>query len=1171
MPTKSSAKYRVRVTAPLLIVLLATCLSVAGLTSGFPLAGGDSAAANVPNLPRSSRIPWQDGSYFLSGVNYPQYQYYGGDIGTLSSVDSDCIWYYSSSFDYAAIDADFAEMQAHGAHVVRWWLFGDGRGAPEFDINRMVTGFDATFFDHMDQAMEIAAHHNIYIIWTLWDFLAFEHGNWLCGGTGLSDAYDEAANMPPALRDAFLTHLKMAQAAPAGWLPGSSAPNDGPRCMINAGGHRNLVTDTSPGGAQDSFFNNALIPMLQRYANNRNIIGWEIMNEPEWALNASDYTGNQYPREPEPVDVGQMRSFFARFTQTVHIYAPGQYATVGAASLKFMGLGQFIPPGIWNGLGFDYYGVHYYGWMDSPFNNGSPMTIDYNTTQQELDAPVVIGEFPAYGGSAPVYLPSVRRSGTEASTLSLRYICTAYVPTNDPLCTRPYTATIAYDNPNGTLALSQTVVLPPYGGWTGPVPAGAGSFSGAARILSNGPVSAAITQTGILSAGEQAAYTGQDQANLTTWLPRITNQGTHRSRIAVQNTGLHTATVMIHYYDAAGTSVATDTLALTAHGSALIDPLLAGSPPGPPAGFQGSAIITGSRPLVATAYELDPQLGSDAYNGEGESYQNAVYLPLVRNWGANGNPTLYIQNPCCEPATAHDIVSYYNTAGTLVASQTLTLPPYGSAVLPQPAGLPGGFEGSVVITSSQIPAAVMRSVTTNGPTSTTELYAGTQNADQRLHFPIVHSLNSNGSGQDTSLAVQNVNASSPLTVLVMLNQNSGSMVFSNTIILPPQGQWVASVSGLPGVPAGFNGTGEVLWPWPNGWNQGFPLLATALDLDSVHSRGSAYRAVASHTVPGLFVPYSPDQLLEGIYAKHWAGALAWSFYDHGTGTWDDLQPAMAAFDAAHPADVRIGQTIYTPVPTPGNTGTATALAATNTPAYGNDATATAVAQQTSTPQPTCSTCNIIFTDVPPGSTFHRYILCLACRGIISGYPDGTFRPGNNVTRAQLAKIVSNAAGFSDPPGNQAYQDVAPGSTFYDFVQRLSSRGVIGGYACGGPGEPCVAPGNLPYFRPNSNATRGQISKIVVNTAVTALGWTLLNPPQRTFEDVAVGSTFYRYVETAYSHVLLSGYPCGGVGEPCVTPANRPYFRPNSNATRGQTSKIVANAFSPDCSTLASPR
>ena len=38
----------------------------------------------------------------------------------------------------------------------------------------------------------------------------------------------------------------------------------------------------------------------------------------------------------------------------------------------------------------------------------------------------------------------------------------------------------------------------------------------------------------------------------------------------------------------------------------------------------------------------------------------------------------------------------------------------------------------------------------------------------------------------------------------------------------------------------------------------------------------------------------------------------------------------------------------------------------------------------------------------------------------------------------------------------------------------------------------------------------------------------------------------------------------GAGEPCVPPANLPYFRPNANVTRGQTSKIVANTFYPNC-------
>ncbi|HMA37151.1 MAG TPA: S-layer homology domain-containing protein, partial [Chloroflexia bacterium] len=58
-----------------------------------------------------------------------------------------------------------------------------------------------------------------------------------------------------------------------------------------------------------------------------------------------------------------------------------------------------------------------------------------------------------------------------------------------------------------------------------------------------------------------------------------------------------------------------------------------------------------------------------------------------------------------------------------------------------------------------------------------------------------------------------------------------------------------------------------------------------------------------------------------------------------------------------------------------------------------------------------------------------------------------------------------------------FADVAPGSPFYAFVATAACHGVVSGYACGGPGEPCDTT-NRPYFRPYNNATRGQIAKIV---------------------------------------------------------------------------------------------
>jgi hypothetical protein len=91
-----------------------------------------------------------------------------------------------------------------------------------------------------------------------------------------------------------------------------------------------------------------------------------------------------------------------------------------------------------------------------------------------------------------------------------------------------------------------------------------------------------------------------------------------------------------------------------------------------------------------------------------------------------------------------------------------------------------------------------------------------------------------------------------------------------------------------------------------------------------------------------------------------------------------------------------------------------------------------------------------------------------------------FRTFANATRGQSSKIVSNAAGFSEIPAGQRFEDVPPSHTFYREIERLASRGIMGGYPCGGAGEPCGAE-NRPYFRPQNNVTRGQSSKIVANT------------------------------------------------------------------------------------------
>lgn len=262
----------------------------------------------------------------------------------------------------------------------------------------------------------------------------------------------------------------------------------------------------------------------------------------------------------------------------------------------------------------------------------------------------------------------------------------------------------------------------------------------------------------------------------------------------------------------------------------------------------------------------------------------------------------------------------------------------------------------------------------------------------------------------------------------------------------------------------------------------------------------------------------------------------------------NLAPTSTPTATAPAATATASMPPNTPLPNASNTPI---TGATSTPLP--NTTNTPVAQASSTP----IVCNIQFSDVQPSSTFYPFVQCLACQGILSGYSDGTFRPDNEITRGQIAKIVSNAAGLSDAPGPQMFEDVPADNTFFTWVNRLALKGYMTGYPCGGEGEPCGAD-NLAYFRPFANATRGQLAKIVSNAAQFSDV-----PTGQMFEDVPADNPFYLWIQRLASRGYMSGYQCGSEGEPCGVD-NKPYFRPSNNVTRGQTAKIVSSTFFPNC-------
>ena len=111
------------------------------------------------------------------------------------------------------------------------------------------------------------------------------------------------------------------------------------------------------------------------------------------------------------------------------------------------------------------------------------------------------------------------------------------------------------------------------------------------------------------------------------------------------------------------------------------------------------------------------------------------------------------------------------------------------------------------------------------------------------------------------------------------------------------------------------------------------------------------------------------------------------------------------------------------------------------------------------------------------------------------------------------------------PAGQCFTDVPPANGFYTNVNNLYMDGIIGGYACGGTGEPCDAD-NRPYYRPGNNVSRQQMSKFVDNG-------------RRNIAD-AVGNTLY-ISTTAYIAVDAETNSGGyGVYTRCWTPGSNCY-------------------------------
>lgn len=145
-----------------------------------------------------------------------------------------------------------------------------------------------------------------------------------------------------------------------------------------------------------------------------------------------------------------------------------------------------------------------------------------------------------------------------------------------------------------------------------------------------------------------------------------------------------------------------------------------------------------------------------------------------------------------------------------------------------------------------------------------------------------------------------------------------------------------------------------------------------------------------------------------------------------------------------------------------------------------------------------------FKDVPTNAWYSTAVSTLANLGVISGYPDGTFGPNKNISRAELASILARFCGNSNTQTADKFTDISE-SWARKFINQAAAAGLVYGYENG-------------TFRPNQNITRAETIAMVNRILNRKASADAVVTGYKTFTDVPAGKWFYwDIVEASNAH------------------------------------------------------
>lgn len=155
---------------------------------------------------------------------------------------------------------------------------------------------------------------------------------------------------------------------------------------------------------------------------------------------------------------------------------------------------------------------------------------------------------------------------------------------------------------------------------------------------------------------------------------------------------------------------------------------------------------------------------------------------------------------------------------------------------------------------------------------------------------------------------------------------------------------------------------------------------------------------------------------------------------------------------------------------------------------------------------------------------------LSQRGIISGYPDGTFQPDRVINRAEALKIIFAAQGISPDTQNTVapFPDVDSSEWFAAYVTEAKSRNLIKGYSDG-------------KYRPTNEVNKAEFIKIAMLAQSFYEASTDYSPAMNQYSDLDDNEWYMPYVSFGVKNGFLD---------------STQKLSPTKGMTRGEAAMII---------------